>query len=42
VRWNLRTVLICKRVDTGGRGYGEELEGAEGGETVIRVYYVRK
>lgn len=31
-----------KGVDLDGRGYGEELGEAEGGETVIRVYYVKK
>lgn len=30
-----------KRVDAGGRGDGEEVGGLDGGETVIRIYYVR-
>lgn len=29
-------------VDPDGRGGGKELGGAEGGETIIRIYYVRK
>jgi hypothetical protein len=31
-----------KVVDPGGRGGGEELGGVEGGETVIRMYFVKK
>lgn len=30
-----------KGVDAGGRGDGEEVGGLDGGETVIRIYYVR-
>jgi hypothetical protein len=29
-------------MDQGGTGRGEELGNVEGGETVIRIYYVRK
>ena len=29
-------------MDLDGRGDGEELEGVEGGETVIKIYYGRK
>lgn len=31
-----------KGVDPEGRGSAEELEGAEGGETVIRMYWMKK
>lgn len=31
-----------KRVDSDGTGGGEALEELEGGETIIRMYYVRK
>ena len=31
-----------KGVDPDGRGGGEKLEGEEGGETTLRIYYVRK
>ena len=31
-----------KGVDLDGRRGGEELGGVEGGETIIRIYYVRK
>lgn len=31
-----------KGVDPDGRGSGKELGGVEGGESVIRVYYMRK
>ena len=32
----------CKGVDLDVRGSEEELEGVEGFETVIRIYYIRK
>lgn len=31
-----------KRMDSDGMGVGEALEELEGGETIIRMYYVRK
>jgi hypothetical protein len=31
-----------KGVDLDGRRGGEELGGVEGGETIIRIYYVEK
>jgi hypothetical protein len=30
-----------KRVDKDGKGDGEELEGVEGGKTVIRIYCMK-
>lgn len=33
---------VTNGMDSDGKGRGEELGDEEGGETVIRIYYVRK
>jgi hypothetical protein len=38
----LEVCSFLMRVDLEGKGGGKELEGVERGETIIKIYYVRK